>query len=260
MAAKELTLVIPNYKTFELTALCLRNLQKYTDLSKVRVIVIDNDSQDKSLKFLRKVPWIELVERTCLGKMPGPEAHSTALDTALAMTDSEYFLVMHTDTIVIDPMWLDYLLRHIQKNSGIAGVGSWKLEVIPWYRRWAKAVEELFQRCRGKKPMHEFHYLRSHCALYRTALLKECTRGFYDGDTAGKSIHKLLTAQKYQFEFLPSSTLMKYMRHLNHATMILNPETGGRKTRKQSSRDRLQRELDLLGYREAVAEAEKLLI
>lgn len=259
MTAKDLTLVIPNYKTFELTALCLHDLEKYTDLSRVRVIVIDNDSKDKSLQYLRKIPWIELVERTGLSGISGSEAHSTALDIALAMADTEYFLVMHTDTIVIHSGWLDYLLEQIRRDN-IAAVGSWKLEVIPWYKQIGKALEELFQRCRGKKPMHEFLYLRSHCALYRTKLLKEHTRGFFDGDTAGKSAHKSLLDAGCKIKFLESKALMKYMRHLNHATMILNPETGGRKTCKKSSRERLQRELDGLGYREAVAQAEKLLI
>jgi len=258
MMAKELTLVIPNYKTFELTALCLHNLQKYTDLARVRVIVIDNDSQDKSLQYLRQVPWIELLERTGLSGVCGPEAHSTALDLALSMADTEYFLVMHTDTIITSPEWLDYLLA--QMSDHVAAAGSWKLEVVPWYKQIGKSVEEFFQRCLGKKPMHEFLYLRSHCALYRTKLLKELTRGFFDGDTACKSAHKFLVDAGCQIKFLESKTLMKYLRHLNHATMILNPETGGRKTRKQSSRDRLQRELDSLGYREAVAEAEKLLV
>ncbi len=259
MMAKELTLVIPNYKTFELTALCLHNLNQYTDLSRMRVIVIDNDSQDKSLQYLRKVPWIELMERTNLGGVSGSEAHSTALDMALAMADTEYFLIMHTDTIITDPGWLDYLLGQI-RGDDIAAVGSWKLEVIPWYKQIGKNVEELFQSCRGKKPMHEFLYLRSHCALYRTKLLKAHTRGFFDGDTAGKSAHKLLLDAGCHIKFLESKILMKYMRHLNHATMILNPETGGRKTRRQSARARLRRELDALGYREAVAAAEKLLL
>lgn len=259
MMAKELTLVIPNYKTFELTALCLHNLNQYTDLSRVRVIVVDNDSQDKSLQYLRKIPWIELVERSHLDGVSGSEAHSTALDMALAMTDSEYFLIMHTDTIITDPGWLDYFLGQINHDD-IAAVGSWKLEAIPWYKQIGKSVEEFFQRSRGKKQMHEFLYLRSHCALYRTKLLKEHTRGFFDGDTAGKSAHKLLVDAGYQMKFLESCVLMKYMRHLNHATMILNPETGGRKTRRKSSRDRLWRELNALGYREAVAAAEKVLL
>ena len=50
--------------------------------------------------------------------------------------------------------------------------------------------------------------------------------------------------------FFPSEELMKYMIHLDHATMILNPETGGRKTTKPAARKQLQKALNKMHYRE----------
>ena len=40
------TILIPNYKTLELTKVCLRLIRKFTNLDQAKVIVIDNDSQD----------------------------------------------------------------------------------------------------------------------------------------------------------------------------------------------------------------------
>ena len=41
---KIVTVLVPNYKTLKLTKVCLRLIKKNTDLNKVHVIVIDNDS------------------------------------------------------------------------------------------------------------------------------------------------------------------------------------------------------------------------
>ena len=132
MQKPEVSIVIPNYKTPELTRLCLRSLRRHTDLERVRVIVVDNDSRDASLDYLRKVEWIELLERTTDGES-GPEMHARALDLALEKVDTPFLLVIHTDTIVVNDLWLDFLLNRINSDPNIAGVGSWKLEIVPFW-------------------------------------------------------------------------------------------------------------------------------
>ena len=59
-----LTVLLPNYKTPELTKLCLRSLRKYTDCSRIKVVAIDNASNDESLVYLRGLSWITLIERS----------------------------------------------------------------------------------------------------------------------------------------------------------------------------------------------------
>ena len=93
-----------------------------------------------------------------------------------------------------------------------------------------------------KKP--EVRFLRSHCALYSTDLLRQHTRGFGDGESAGKSIHRLLTAAGYEMEFIPPEILIRYMDHLNHATMILNPSIGDRRTSAPKARQALEARME----------------
>ena len=64
----------------------------------------------------------------------------------------------------------------------------------------------------------------------------------------------MLVQQGYKMRFLESQELGRYLRHLNHATMILNPQPGDRKTSKPSARRRLQRQLDELNYRNGLAD------
>ena len=49
------TICIVNYKTLHFTRLCLRSIRKFTKYP-YEVIVVDNDSQDESLKYL-KLAW-----------------------------------------------------------------------------------------------------------------------------------------------------------------------------------------------------------
>ena len=232
------TIIIPNYKTPLLTRLCLRSLRKYTDSKRAKVIVVDNDSADESLEYLKSLKWITLIERKTVGES-GPQMHARALDDALALVDTDFFAVMHTDTIVLREDWLDFLLGEFTDAPKLAGVGSWKLERVSRAKIVGQKIEDFFRELfTRRRHAPEERYLRSHCAVYRTEPVKKLTRGFDDGETAGKSLHRMLVAAGFEMRFLESATLGRYVAHLNHATMILNP-TGSGRTSKASSRHKL---------------------
>lgn len=234
------TVLVPHYKTLELTKLCLRLLRKHTDPEKMHVLVIDNGSNDESSEYLKTLSWIELHTRQPAADEEPAMAHSLALDEGLALTKTPYVLSIHTDTLIKSDKWLGFLIRQIEENGKIAGVGSWKLEQKPWYKRLSKTLERFWQlfwfKLIGKKDHlidgvgNNFRYLRSHCALYRTGLLKEYNLSFADVDVvAGKTMHKKLLDLGYEMKFIASPVLIKYLHHVNHATMALNPELGARK-------------------------------
>lgn len=253
MSSPQVTILVPNYKTLELTKLCLRLLRKYTDPGLAKVIVIDNDSQDESVEYLRTLSWIELIERKTDGEIP-VQAHSRALDAALECVTTPYVLSIHTDSLVKHPEWLTFLLAQIKRDPSIAGVGSWKLEAKPWWRQSLKAMERFLQllyfRFIGKEhhPIEgvgkNYYYLRSHCALYRMDKLRELNLHFSDGDmVAGKAMHKSLVDAGYQMIFLPSDILIKYLDHVNHATTVLNPHLSSRQKSVDKGMKRIQKSL-----------------
>jgi hypothetical protein len=250
------SIILPNYKTPDLTRLCLRSLRKYTPCDAVRIIAVDNASGDGSLDYLRSLDWIQLIERTPadIAGMAPALMHTTAMDLAFQQVDTPFVLSFHTDTIVYSPDWLDFLLGRINRSDRIAGVGSWKIEFIPPLKRFGKKLEVVENRAKQllglKKP--EVRFLRSHCALYRTDLLRQHTRGFGDGESAGKSIHRCLTAAGFTMEFIPPEVLIKYMDHLNHATMILNPSIGDRRTSAPKARESLESRMER--YRDILAD------
>jgi hypothetical protein len=254
------TILLPHYRTPELAKLCLRSLKKHTDLNKIKVIVIDNNSADDSVDYLRSLQWITLIERETIDGESPSESHVRAMALGMEQVTTPYVLSLHTDTIVTSDSWLDFLLDSIQTEKAIAGVGSWKLEYKPPIKRWLKAIEGFWQlkiwypitgqgsgNVVGAGKNH--YFLRSHCALYKTDLVRQHTDGFGDsGECAGKGMHRKLAEQGFKLIFIPSEKLINYMTHLNHATMILNPEIAGKKTGKPKARKRIKKELRSIGY------------
>ncbi len=253
------TILLPNFKTPELTRLCLRSLRKHTDMNRVKVLVIDNGSNDSSLDYLRSLSWIELFERTPSPSEAPAQMHTIAMDILAEKVDTEFMLSFHTDTIVTSDEWLDFLIKRIKRSDNIAGVGSWKLEFKPAYEVFFHQIEDNFRRLffsltgRNDRKTGE-RFLRSHCALYRTELFRRHTRGFGNGQTAGQSCHNMLVEAGFEMEFIPENLLSKHMLHLNHATMILNPETGGRKTSTAKARQKLQSGLDAAEFQAILAD------
>ena len=227
----DVSIIIPHYKTLDLVRLCLRSIRCYSE-TPYEVIVIDNDSGDEaSLHYLRRVRWIELVERT-EGVSPNPsQSHKEAMDIGIANSCAPYVLSLHTDTIPIRKGWLGFLLRHISAGEKTAAAGSYKLEIKSPLELFLKKVEH----CLGLGSKKEAGarenpiYIRSHCALYRRDLLDTLNLHFLSDEPAGRNIHFGLIKAGYEVSILPAQELLHYVVHLNHATMVLHPDLGARK-------------------------------
>jgi cellulose synthase/poly-beta-1,6-N-acetylglucosamine synthase-like glycosyltransferase len=237
VVSQQISILIPHYKTLELTKLCLRLIRQHTDPTFAKVIVIDNDSKDESTDYLRSLSWITLIERPSVDGEPGFVAHAKALDLALEKVDTPYVLSIHTDTLVRSDAWLRYLLSYFLEDPTIAGVGSWKLEFKPWCQRLAKWLEPKRKKERAK-------YLRSHCAMYRVDLVRKLNLSFFQNEcAAGEAMHQSLQEAGYGMQFLTSNQLILFIDHINHATSVLNPELSSRKKSVTKGLKRIKKQL-----------------
>ena len=88
------------------------------------------------------------------------------------------------------------------------------------------------------------HYLRSHCAMYKTDVIRALKTRFGDGGaTAGKVMHIKMLAANYDMLFIESAKLGKYIDHLNHATLVLNPELGSKSSTIREGKKRIKQKL-----------------
>jgi len=226
----KVSVCLVNYKTEELTRLCLRSIKKYTHRP-YEVIVVDNDSGDKSLDYLRSVPWIRLIERPGQVAKSGSWAHGTALDLGLGNATGEFFLAMHSDTIVHKDGWLEELLAYFDGDPEMACAGSGKLDLKPKWEVMLKRFTDVKGWWRkvmvSDKRKYKF-YVRAICALYRTETLVKEKLGFAmsvdEGITCGKQLFFELVKRGYKTKVVPEHKMAAMVHHMAHATMVLNPE------------------------------------
>jgi GT2 family glycosyltransferase len=223
---------VVNYRTAVFTKVCLRAIRRFTDYP-YEVVVVDNDSRDASVEYLRSLPWIRLVERKPKpGEPRGSWDEGSALDLGLADCSTEFYVAMHSDAIVMKPGWLTELVRYFGRDQRMACVGSGKLEIESAWRTWLKRATDLKSlKHRFFSDAHQAQRNRYHnrtiCCLYRTEVLhREKLSFLMDHDkrmTTGHKLYLELLDRGYRTVELPSSTMSRYVLHLTHATQIVNP-------------------------------------
>jgi len=227
------TICVVNYKTLDFTRLCLRSIRKFT-MHPYEVVVVDNDSKDASLDYLRSLSWIRLIERRAEADEPGGGyAHAAGLDLGLANCNTEFFVSLHSDAFVIKDNWLSDLTGYFGNEHNVACVGSGKLELTPKWRSLLKMATDsrTFRRkvLRTPDPTDKFRYYnRTICSLYRTDILRAESLSFLmgreNGLTGGKKLYFELVDRGYKTVELPPSKMARYLIHLAHATQVVNPQ------------------------------------
>ena len=70
-----ISIVLVNFRSLEMTSICLELIQQGFNVSEVPVWVVDNDSNDASLEYLKSLDWIHLIERKPPSQESGFMAH-----------------------------------------------------------------------------------------------------------------------------------------------------------------------------------------
>ena len=177
-------IVLVNYKSVELTSICLELLKKVLSDSGVQVWVVDNDSNDESTELLRSLDWINLVERKPVANEPGFMAHGEALDMVLEKIDTEYLFLLHTDTFIYDPAVFELMLSKFIAGKNVAAVGCveqiyrgrtrivWRL-IVRFFKHYSRKLK-LMLGLKSKQPKPYFEmYIKSFCALWNARIMKE---------------------------------------------------------------------------------------
>lgn len=238
LSSTRFSIVLVNYKTLDLTKICLNLLKRHMDsgtldANRVDIWVVDNDSKDESTTYLRELDWIHLIERPSPGKEQGFVAHGEALDLALASVNTDYLFLMHTDTFIYEPVIFDICLQKMQANPNIAAIGclhqlnrgavrlAWRTFTgfIKYHHRRTKMA--LGMECRPVKPYIE-PYIKSFFALWDVQRMKQLGYRFYmDQKIPGYALQDKLASQGFLIERMSASRLFRYLDHVEAGTVGL---------------------------------------
>lgn len=226
------TICIVNYRTLEMTRLALRCIRKFTKYP-YEIIVVDNDSKDESLEYLKRLKWIRLLQRDTKDDVSGSRSHSEALELGYKHCKTEFFVSMHSDALVRRANWLTHLVSYFGDDERTACVGSGKIELKPKWRVLLKKATDLrtFKRklLKPPDPIGKYRYYnRTICCLYRTEILRKERLSFFadqeKGLTCGARLYFDLIDRGYPTVELPPSVMGRYVMHLSHATQVVNIE------------------------------------
>lgn len=113
----QLSIIIVNWNTCEITRACLRSIQEQVSGIAREVIVVDNASSDKSVEMIRReFPDVRLIvndENLGFGR---------ANNQAMRIARGRYFFLLNSDTVVLDDAiqrLVDFMER--EPRVGIAG-------------------------------------------------------------------------------------------------------------------------------------------
>ncbi|MBC7187554.1 MAG: glycosyltransferase family 2 protein [Calditrichaeota bacterium] len=113
----QLSIVIPNYNTRDLLAVCLRSIFSTAEGIEVEVIVVDNASSDGSVGLVSgQFPQVRIVQNsTNVG-------FARAVNQGLRLAQGDYLLMLNSDT-ELKPGALLHCLEFLEKHTKAGAVG-----------------------------------------------------------------------------------------------------------------------------------------
>lgn len=110
------SIVILTYNQLEYTKLCIESIRKFTPKEKYELIVVDNNSNDETVKWLKEQDDIKLILNN--------ENYGVAkgCNQGIKISNGDNILLLNNDTIVT-PNWLYNLDACLWSNSKIGAVG-----------------------------------------------------------------------------------------------------------------------------------------
>ena len=227
---KRYSIVLVNFRSRRITAICLELIRTNVDLAEADVLVVDNDSADDSVAYLRGIEWIRLIERKVDGPEQGFEAHGRALDLALGHVRTGPMVLFHTDTFLYDRAVIETMLGRL--SVGVAAVGTTEQVKRPWYstawrvaRRgarylWQCGMLGLGLRELAPRPWRESH-LKSFCSVWDTAIIRREGLQFSMGIlNPGYVMQDELESRGYQFVRLSPGWVFRHLDHMQSGTVV----------------------------------------
>lgn len=137
------SIIILSYNTYTLTKQCIESIRKYTEAGTYEIIVVDNNSQDESVAWLKKQMDITTIYNK--ENAGFPKGCNQGMEIA---TGSE-LLLLNSDTVVT-PRWLEQLKTALYSDEEIGAVScmtnrcsNWQqLHTVPYDEKTLNGLEE----------------------------------------------------------------------------------------------------------------------
>jgi O-antigen biosynthesis protein len=113
------TIIVPTKNKADLLRSCIASIERHTTHQAYRIIIVDNGSDEPSaLDYLRRTRHrvLRYIDRNGFN-------FAGIINAAVAAAETEYFVLLNNDTIVISPNWLEEMLGYAVM-PGVGAVGA----------------------------------------------------------------------------------------------------------------------------------------
>ena len=115
----DVSIVIPARNEEQHIGKCLESIVSQDSSYCVEVTVIDSGSTDQTVHIVKQYPSVKLVEIK-----PEAFSHGKTRNYGVEISSGDYIVFLNADATPANPLWLDPLIRHLEKDNQIAGVYS----------------------------------------------------------------------------------------------------------------------------------------
>ena len=121
IAVNNITAIIVNRRTLELTRTCIESLLFY--YPSMRFVLVDNNSQDESTEYIRQLESDNIV---CLFNTSATiePHHALGINMGIEKVETDFFLTLDSDVTVLKRGWLEAMLRLFLNDKRMFGAGN----------------------------------------------------------------------------------------------------------------------------------------
>ncbi|MGQ0654646.1 MAG: glycosyltransferase family 2 protein [Betaproteobacteria bacterium] len=173
------SLVIPYFRTPEITRLCLYSVYRF-GVATPEVIVVDNAPGEPESAMLAEFPKLRRIDNPTT--LRGSAANFEALDLGVAAATHDLVGLLHSDTIFLKDGWDAELFGRLDEGN-LAALGTFEREANP-FRPLRKKVRDFFAHLAHARrpPADSAGKLMMHFLLTRRSTLASLGFVFGKGD------------------------------------------------------------------------------
>jgi GT2 family glycosyltransferase len=236
------SIVIPHYRTPELTTLCVRCINKFK-LLRCEVLIVDNSPDDPGIEALRNVPNVRVISNP--SAEVGVQAHKKALALGVESARTEWVFLFHSDTIPVKSGWDEKALNLVADHR-VVGLTTTIRSVNPFdtfFSKLARRVRERKTYFYSKTEPTDRKVMSYFFLIDKTYFSSE--RITNDSDDVTVGLYKELCAKGHIVVLAGRLFLNQYIWHSSNATSLLSGQMGnsGSRDRFFAKLSRLEKEL-----------------
>ena len=159
--SKDLSIIIVNYKSWEVLTKCLKSFDVYKPKINYEIIVVDNDSQDEKFNnFQKKFPKIKFIANS------GNYGFSSGCNLGAENATGEYLLFLNPDTELNNDNSIDIMITFLRNHKSVGlvscrtimpnRIGGEISYLSPWLLiGWIRSIYRLINKSKLKERFKE---------------------------------------------------------------------------------------------------------